>query len=100
MNSTSTPITTDALFHGFREVDADDVIAAKRNLPDKPCALHSLPTPFLKAIVEIVPPHLTELGHRSLSTRYVPETFKTAYIEPLLKKLDMGPATCSDEVTY
>ena len=58
----------------------------------KSCALDPLPTVQLKAVVDIIAPFLTELFNRSLSSGFVPDVFKAAYITPLLKKSNMDPA--------
>ena len=46
---------------------------------------------MLKAVIDDIAPFLTALFNRSLSTGYVPAVFKTAYISPRLKKVDMDP---------
>jgi len=47
------------------------VVAAVRVLPDKSCALHPLPTPTLKSVIDVLAPFLTELFNRSLTTSCV-----------------------------
>lgn len=86
----STP--RDTSFCQFQLVTVDDVIAAVRALPDKSRALDPLPTIHLKAVVDVIAPFLTDLFNKSLSTGFVPEVFKAAYITPLLKKANMDPA--------
>jgi len=65
---------------------------------------HSQPNPWvnptheqlwttrLKAVVDVIGPFLKHLFNCSLSSGIVPESFKTAYVSPLLKKSDMDPA--------
>src|SRR5258706_225222 len=79
-------------FCAFRTLKVDDVIKAVRLLPDKQCSLDSLPTRILKEHAEILAPFLVELFNRSLAAGVVPDSFKTAYIVPLLKKVDLDPA--------
>jgi len=81
-----------APFQQFQPVTVDDVIAAVHALPDKSCALDPLPTSFLKTVVDVIAPFLTELFNRSLSSGSVPDVFKAAYITPRLKKSNMDPA--------
>ena len=86
------PMSCVASFHDFKPVCVDDVAAAVRALPDKSCASDPLPTTWLKAVVDVVAPFLAHLFNCSLSSGFVPEAFKAAYISPLIKKSDMDPA--------
>jgi len=55
----------DASFRQFHPVTVDQVTSVVRELPDKSCALHTLLTAHLKAVIGIIPPLLTELFNRS-----------------------------------
>ena len=59
---------------------------------NKQCASDPFPTSLLKSNVDLLAPFLVELFNQSLSTGYVPAAFREAYITPLLKKADLGPA--------
>jgi len=67
----------DASFCQFHHVTVDEVTAAVRALPDKSCALDSLPTAQLKAVVDIIAPFLTELFNRSLASGFVRKFLKS-----------------------
>jgi len=86
------PTSCSASFQCFQPVCADDVVDAVRALPDKSCASDPLPTSLLKAVVDVVAPFLVHLFNSSLSSGFVPEAFKTAFISPRLKKSDIDPA--------
>jgi len=48
--------------------------------------LPTLPTKLLKTVVDPISFFIVEVFNRSLSTGYIPENFKTAYITMHLKK--------------
>lgn len=56
------------------------------------CLLDPIPTKLFKEVLPLVCPSLLETVNISLLTGYVPQSFKTAVIKPLLKKpnLDSG----------
>jgi len=85
-----TTSSSDVHFTCFEPVSIDEVVAAVRVLPDKSCALDPLQTPTLKSVIDVLAPFLTELFNRSLTTGCVPAVFKTAYISPRLKKVDLN----------
>jgi hypothetical protein len=70
---------------------------AIRRLPDKCCASNPVPTYLLKAASSCVAAFLTELFNRSLQSGRVATLFKSAYVTPLIKKLDLD---ASDERSY
>lgn len=56
-------------------------------LPDKSSATDPLPVNILKPVVDELAPYLTETFNRSLAAAGLfPETFKAAYVSPVLKK--------------
>jgi len=83
------PNRSTASFSQFQSVTVDDVVAAVRALSDKSCALHPLPTTHLKAVVCVIAPFLASFLNKSLSSGFVPDAFKAAYIIPLVKKSGM-----------
>ena len=87
-----TAVPLGCLFADYRTLTVDDVITAVRLLPDKQCTSDPMPTRLLKENVKDLAPFLVELFNRSLVLGVVPESFKTAYITPLLKKCDLDPA--------
>jgi hypothetical protein len=66
-----------------------DVIDAISGLADKCCASDPVPTYLLKAASSCVAAFLTELFNRSLQSGRVPALFISAYVTPLVKKLDL-----------
>jgi hypothetical protein len=76
----------------FRPLTVADVVTAVRLLPDKQCNSDPLPTRLLKENIDVLAPFLVDLFNRSLTLGVVPSVFKSAYITPLLKKVDLDPA--------
>ena len=87
-----TPAASGCGFSQFRSVGVGDVITAVRALPDKQCLSDPLTTRPLKEKADMLAPFITVPFNRSLSSGFVPSTFKDAYITPLLKKASMVPA--------
>lgn len=70
----------------FRQITADDIIAAGRQLPDKQCLLDPMPMRVLKDNVDVLAPFLATLFNRPLMLGIFLSQFKVAHITPLLKK--------------
>ena len=80
------PMRSSTSFSGFRPVSIDDVVSAVRLLPNKSSEVDPLPVDILKQVIGELAPYFRELFNRSLTAGHFPETFKSAYITPLLKK--------------
>ena len=59
--------------------------------PTKSCVLDSLPTQWLKTIVDILSPLITRIVNLSLTTGKCPSSQKSAITTPLLKKASLDP---------
>jgi len=92
--STAAPsfVSTDCVLSSFKQATHDDVAAAVRALPNKQCASDPIPTWLLNECSSELVPFLYCLLNTSLSGGVVPAAFKSAYICPLLKKLDLDTA--------
>jgi len=86
--STPPPVCS---FFEFRPVTIDEVISTVLSLPDKQCALDPISTRLLKQCVHELAPFMCELFNRSLRDGVVPESIKSAYIRPLIKKAGLDP---------
>ena len=64
-----------------------------RKAPLKQCALDPIPTWLLKDCIDLLAPYITSVFNISLSSGYVPSSFKDAYITPLLKKSGLDETT-------
>ena len=76
----------DSAFGNFRPVERDDVIKHIMALPDKQCASDLMPTWLLKVCARDLVPFLCRLFNASLLIGVFPDTFKSAYVTPILKK--------------
>ena len=63
-----------------------DVTSLIRKAPLKQYALDSIPTWLLKNCIDLLAPYITSVFNITLSSGYVPSSFKQAFITPLLKK--------------
>jgi len=81
----------------FQPITAEDVFAAIQALPDKQSSKDPIPTCILKRYADDLAPFLVVLFNRSLATGIVPSSFKSAFITPMLKKVDLDP---SDPKSY
>ena len=77
---------------GFSPVGLDEVLRLINSLPNKQCSLDPIPTWLLKKAAPNLAPFLVKLFNKSLSDGVFPQSFKTCYIPPILKKpnLDYG----------
>jgi len=67
----------------------DDVITAIQHLPAKQCENDLLPTWLFKLCAPELAPFLNLLFTRSFADGAVPQSYKAAYVTPLLKKANM-----------
>ena len=94
LQQTSSPNQNDRVFQGipladFREVSEEEVTKIILNSPSKSCELDALPTHLLKDLLPDVVPFITKIINQSLSSGIVPQSFKEAIVNPLLKKSDL-----------
>jgi len=73
----------------LRSVDLEEVISLILSLPNKQCRSDPLPTWLLKECTAELAPFICRLFNVSLRSGRVPQSFKSAYITPLLKKVDL-----------
>ena len=80
---------------GFSPVGLNEVLCLINSLPNNQCSLDPIPTWLLKKTAPNLAPFLVKLFNKSLSDGVFPQTFKTSYITPILKKpnLDCGDTT-------
>ena len=94
LHQSSSPNQNDHVFSGlpfinFREVSEEEVSKIILNSPSKLCELDPLPTQLLKDSLPEVLPFITKIINISLSTSTVPQSFKDAIVNPLLKKFGL-----------
>jgi len=70
----------------FQPVDHEEVISLITSLPNKQCRSDPLPTWLLKECSVELAPFICRLSNASLRSGRVPQSFKSAYITPLLLK--------------
>jgi hypothetical protein len=76
----------DSAFANFRPVERDDVIKHIMALPDKQCASDPIPTWLFKVCARDLATFLCQFFDASLLMDVFPDTFKSAYVTPILKK--------------
>ncbi|KAI5086277.1 hypothetical protein C0J45_3325, partial [Silurus meridionalis] len=97
----SSVIIADNLLQSFTPIHENDLISLiSSSKPSTcildPCILDPLPTSFFKQIApEVIKPVL-KIINSSISTGYVPKSFKLAVIHPLIKKPDLDPCQLSN----
>jgi Reverse transcriptase (RNA-dependent DNA polymerase) len=89
--------SNDGAFGSFRSVERDDAIKNILALPDKQCASDPMPTWLLKVCACDMAPFLCRLFNASLFMGVFPDTFKSAYVTPILKKSGL---TEDDAINY
>jgi Reverse transcriptase (RNA-dependent DNA polymerase)/Endonuclease/Exonuclease/phosphatase family len=82
-------------FDAFDPVSSGDVITAIGRLPNKFSAADPLPTSLLKQVADLVAPFIVELVNRSFHEGYVPQSFKSAFLTPIVKKAGLDPTDTS-----
>ena len=63
----------------FASLSHNDVAASIARLPDKSSATDPDPVPVLKSVFDLLTPFLSQLFNRSLSTGFVPASFKSRF---------------------
>ena len=71
---------------GFAATNLGEVITIINSLPNKQCSLDPIPTWLLKKASHIIGPFLVKLYNKSFSDGMLPQSFKSSYITPILKK--------------
>ena len=80
------PLPSQSCLDKFSKVSISTVRSCVMSLPDKYCALDPIPTSLLKDLADLLVPFLTYLVNESLSTGFVPVSFKHALVTPVCKK--------------
>ncbi|KAK3540083.1 hypothetical protein QTP70_025663 [Hemibagrus guttatus] len=80
----------------FTPLQEPDIISLISSSKLSTCILNPLPTSFLKQILPVATEPLLKMINSSLSTGYVPKSFKLSVIKPLIKKLDLDPCQLSN----
>jgi len=75
--------------NALRSVDLDEVTLLISSLANKQCRSDPLPTWLLKECTSELAPFICRLFKASLRAGRVPQSFKSAYITPLLKKVGL-----------
>ncbi|KAI5086287.1 hypothetical protein C0J45_1051, partial [Silurus meridionalis] len=92
----SSVIITDNQLQSFTPIHESDLISLISSSKSSTCILDPLPTSFFKQIApEVIKPVL-KIINSSISTGYVPKSFKLAVIHPLIKKPDLDPCQLSN----
>ena len=71
---------------GFAATNLGEVITIINSLPNKQCSLDPIPTWLLKKALHIIGPFLVKLYNKSFTDGMLPQSFKSSYITPILKK--------------
>ena len=75
----------------FSGITTDGIFSLVRKCPTKSSALDPLPTPLVKANIDILAPTLATIINMLLESGSVPTNFKHAVITPPLKKHNFDP---------
>jgi hypothetical protein len=64
----------------------EEVRSILKSAPNKSCELDPIPTWLLKSSIDELLPIITDIMNASITSGYVPKSFKSALVRPLLKK--------------
>ena len=67
-----------------------------RSSPSKSCELDPIPTDLLKKCIDVAAPLITTIVNKSFEQGSFPDSLKTAYIRPLIKKPGLDVETLSN----
>ena len=81
-----TSTADDVAFDSFKLMSQEDLCKIIMAAPKSTCSLDPVPTRFLLDDLETFLPFITHIVNVSLETGVFPDTFKNAYVRPLLKK--------------
>ena len=95
-NSLDNIAISDQSLECFTPLQEPDLISLISSSKSSTCILDPLPTSFLKQILPVATEPLLKAINSSLSTGYVPKSFKLAVIKPLIKKPDLDPCQLSN----
>jgi Reverse transcriptase (RNA-dependent DNA polymerase) len=87
-----TAVPAGCQFRTFTPITEADAIELVKSSPDKQCSSDSTPAWLLMADVDILSPFPSRLFCKSLECGDVLSVLKSAYITPILKKVDLDPA--------
>lgn len=80
----------------FEPVSLSELTQVVQSLKPSDCPLDSLPTKLLKSVFDVIGPFILKLINTSLSSGCVPDVFKHAVVQPLLKKHGLDPSVLSN----
>ncbi|KAI2665842.1 RNA-directed DNA polymerase from mobile element jockey [Labeo rohita] len=83
-------------FSHFEPVSLSELSKVTQALRPSECPHDSLPPKLLKSVFESVGPCILKLINSSLNSGCVPEVFKYAVVQPLLKKHNLDPSVLSN----
>ena len=69
----------------------EEVRSILKSAPNKSCELDPIPTWLLKSSIDELLPIITDIMNASITSGYVPKSFKSALVRPLLKKPGLDP---------
>ena len=93
-NPTFRPSPEDTVLNALKPVDLDEVTSLISSLPNKHCRTDPLPTWLLKECTAELAPFICRLFNAFLCSGHVPQSFKSAYIKPLFKKVGLESLIC------
>ena len=79
------------LFNSFRHVSTEDIKETLISCANKSCPLDPVPTEFVKMHVHDIVPHVAHIINTSLESGTVPDVYKVALVNPLIKKYNLDP---------
>uniref|UniRef100_A0A3B3HB31 Reverse transcriptase domain-containing protein n=1 Tax=Oryzias latipes TaxID=8090 RepID=A0A3B3HB31_ORYLA len=86
------PARPTVIFEDFQEISPNTLSEIVYKMKPCHCSLDIMPVRFFKEIYGSVSSHILFLMNTSLSTGTVPDDFKAAMIQPLLKKPSLDPS--------
>lgn len=99
----SSPSPMTELFHTcpilldqFSPITLSDLIDTVSHTRSSMCSLDIMPPKLFKEAISIIGPSLLAIVNQSLLSGSVPESFKVASVQPLLKKLHLDPSTLTN----
>ncbi len=92
----SVPPICPAVFDQFEPVTLSSLSEVVKHLRPASCPLDSIPAHLLKEVFNTVGSTILTLVNTSLSSGCVPDVFKHAVVQPLIKKNNLDPSALSN----
>jgi hypothetical protein len=80
----------------FESATVSEIIKLISSSPSKSCELDPIPTHLLKRCINVLAPLITTIVNKSFEQGNFPDSLKTAYIRPLIKKPGLDIETFSN----